>query len=1189
MKRHISILAILATFCSMLWSQEQLFVFGDLPLTIENGDKIESFIRNNSKVTPEHITLICLGGFTNPDGTVNQTVLNQLNDLAGRVHLIPGTTEWDRLGASGLRNLDDFIDGKHDRDHIIPDNACGEVETKSISDNIELVAIDSEWYLRDWNDTSNINKYCAIRDRTEFAASYVDEVFSAKEKMIVLFSYHPPFRYDKKDGHRSLKNHMFPLTIFNRNLFVPLPYFGTLMLQTESYLQSSDYLTHPRYRNLSKLIRRSAKDQKRMIVISANGDQSAITTDRGIHYINISSLENQLSPVVKFEGQYVTCPAVAVIDFTEDQYELNIKDLFTSDTTSLIKVSREMPKIIADEIGSDSFNLSQYSDVTYRPIYPIDKLTQLDADLLTGQLHTELFTQPVKAEVLDLTKSGLKSIKIGGGQQTVSVRLQDDDNNEFVIRSIRKNPAQLLPRWLRIEPVEDLLRYFFTSANPFSFLTITELEKQSGLLHTLPKLMYVPYQEGLAPYNDEIGNQLVLFSDRLDGDRSDSEALMHSPSLISTDDMMDEWRENDITIDAEQYLRNRLLDLTVGDWDRHEDQWRWALHPETNSSLKKYSPVARDRDQAMSNFDGLLVSLNRFYNPRLKPMRPFDEKVSKNDVKWQSISANRIDQFLLTQINRESWNQISAEFSAKFTDDVIKSAVNKMPVGVEQSFKDNTTKILKSRFAQIERTAEHFYKEVNDNLFFFGTESPDSIIIRTESNGDTRVIIKSCSDDGLWRVKTQRLINPKYTKNLHVYGMEGDDIFIIDRKKDHPKLFLIGGYGSDTYRNLNRKKSVARILEVESSTDTDYIEPNFSYFYTKNRDLISFNRYDQVPTYFNATPSLYFDRDNQFFLGLTGHYYVTRFKKNYHHYVGASLSLRRESTHFTYGMEYNNQLRNSSLFFEFNIDGPTYNFSYYGLGNETNLDLDIEREYYFVSRYKQDLTAGIEWKIKELASVSASILTQRFSIDTVDNNRFINENLPSLQVIHAQSFAGLNINFSFKNFNERFRPTNGVSFEADVLVNKGLNNEQDHIAISTQYTLYKSLDFKELFIYSTDISFETIIGSAYFYHQPTIGGNDKLRGWRQDRFRGRTAFVHNNNLHIQLAHRKAVKWLPASCGITASFDYGRVWHNEDQSKVWHSSYGAGIWLSPLNEIVLSASLHIGQETNEFRATLGWQL
>ena len=47
-------------------------------------------------------------------------------------------------------------------------------------------------------------------------------------------------------------------------------------------------------------------------------------------------------------------------------------------------------------------------------------------------------------------------------------------------------------------------------------------------------------------------------------------------------------------VDARAYLRARLIDHLIGDWDRHRDQWRWVKLP----GNPLWQPIPEDRDQA---------------------------------------------------------------------------------------------------------------------------------------------------------------------------------------------------------------------------------------------------------------------------------------------------------------------------------------------------------------------------------------------------------------------------------------------------------------------------------------------------------------------------------------------------------------------------------------------------------------
>ena len=63
------------------------------------------------------------------------------------------------------------------------------------------------------------------------------------------------------------------------------------------------------------------------------------------------------------------------------------------------------------------------------------------------------------------------------------------------------------------------------------------------------------------------------------------------------------YAEDDHFIDQLAFARARLLDLLVGDWDRHEDQWRWAKFKQ-DDDIKLYRPIPRDRDNVFFWSDG---------------------------------------------------------------------------------------------------------------------------------------------------------------------------------------------------------------------------------------------------------------------------------------------------------------------------------------------------------------------------------------------------------------------------------------------------------------------------------------------------------------------------------------------------------------------------------------------------------
>ena len=53
--------------------------------------------------------------------------------------------------------------------------------------------------------------------------------------------------------------------------------------------------------------------------------------------------------------------------------------------------------------------------------------------------------------------------------------------------------------------------------------------------------------------------------------------------------------------DSRAYLKVRLIDQVIGDWDRHRNQWRWAR---VRRRGERWQPIPEDRDQAFVRFEG---------------------------------------------------------------------------------------------------------------------------------------------------------------------------------------------------------------------------------------------------------------------------------------------------------------------------------------------------------------------------------------------------------------------------------------------------------------------------------------------------------------------------------------------------------------------------------------------------------
>ena len=115
-----------------------------------------------------------------------------------------------------------------------------------------------------------------------------------------------------------------------------------------------------------------------------------------------------------------------------------------------------------------------------------------------------------------------------------------------------------------------------SAQHPFSALVVPELAKAGGVYHSNPIIGWVSPDANLGDYSSTFANTLCLLEER--------EPLGDSDNTTKMFKKLDE--DNDNTYDSKLMLRARALDVLIGDWDRHEDQWRFF--PEKTEKGKKY-------------------------------------------------------------------------------------------------------------------------------------------------------------------------------------------------------------------------------------------------------------------------------------------------------------------------------------------------------------------------------------------------------------------------------------------------------------------------------------------------------------------------------------------------------------------------------------------------------------------------
>ena len=199
-----------------------------------------------------------------------------------------------------------------------------------------------------------------------------------------------------------------------------------------------------------------------------------------------------------------------------------------------------------------------------------------------GENYRKLWATPVRMRIVDLQKEhgGMKIVQLGGGMQTRSLRLEDASGREWALRTIQKYPERGLPKNLRATIAKDIVQDQISTGHPFSALIVPPLADALDIPHANPEIIYIGDDPALGEYRKDFANAAYLLEERMPTGYEKSDNTLKAQRKVEED--------NDTHIEQKLVLRARLLDFVVGDWDRHEDNWRWLKIEDKDKGEKEY-------------------------------------------------------------------------------------------------------------------------------------------------------------------------------------------------------------------------------------------------------------------------------------------------------------------------------------------------------------------------------------------------------------------------------------------------------------------------------------------------------------------------------------------------------------------------------------------------------------------------
>ena len=479
---------------------------------------------------------------------------------------------------------------------------------------------------------------------------------------------------------------------------------------------------------------------------------------------------------------------------------------------------------------------------------------------------------------------------------------------------------------------------------------------------------------------------------------------------------------------------------------------------------------------------------------------------------------------------------------------------------------------LKADEVNLQKISDAYYNHINKFGVIKGTNKDDWFEVERMRNGETKVTAYRIKNGNKGEIFHQRIYNSDCTNEIWIYGLDDKDVFNVTGEGDKLiKLILIGGQNNDTYNIENGKK--VKIYDYKSKENT---------FKTSNgnvklTDDYQTNVYDYKKLKNNTNqliPIIGANPDDGFKIGLSNTYTTYGFERNpftSQHIISGAYYFATNGFDISYNGEFANVVGNMNFGLKTRFTSPNFAMNYFGFGNETpnyeaddNDGIDVNLDYNRVKIRLFKIEPSLIWHGRLGAIFEVGLSYENNEVEQTEG-RFINLVLNDI-IETGKSFYGLQAKYEYSNANNNAFPTLGmhVALETGYKNNIETSNSFGYVIPELAFD-YRLLPSGKL-VLATKLKAQINVGDGFeFYQAASIGANNGLRGYRNERFTGKSAFVQSTDLRLNISKVKTTL-LPLNIGVYGGVDYGKVWINDEDSNIWNTAVGGGVFANAANMV-----------------------
>ncbi len=805
-----------------------------------------------------------------------------------------------------------------------------------------------------------------------------------------------------------------------------------------------------------------------------------------------------------------------------------------------------------------------------------------------GKHWRSLWTTPINVPVLDLKTfaGGLKVLKRGGGYQTKSLHFKGADGRYYKFRSINKDPEKVLPPDVRNTFVADLVQDQISTSHPLSALIAAPLLNAAGVLNTVPIIVVLPDDSELGEFHDEFRGVLGTFAENPKDETEEELVFAGAEKIIKEYKIFEKTEEdNDDQVDQIAYLKARLMDIFLGDWDRHIGQWKWARY--STGIQKMWVPIPRDRDQAFSLYDGFFPWIVAKAVPQIEGFS--DTYPQINDLSW---SGRHLDRRFLNEVSRAEWDSLATFIQKSLSDSVIESAVHNMPSTWYELEGANLIEALKKRRNRLHLISGEYYELNAAYVSVYASDKEDFAEIDRLEND--MVLVSLYKKDKKTEKKKgrpyyQRLFKGKETNEIRIDLLGDNDIAVVRGSVSESILMrIIGGKGKDTFLDssvvrgfwlgitpIQAAKTATIFYDTGDKTkinlgpsseickdkwpDPKPYDPLVDRYNEKYEPQIEDRDYD-----WKAGAKFNFNSNDGITIGGGPILYKFGFRTVPYVYrlelIGAYITnLKAFSINYT--GEFYSVFPEKILFLD--IRKAAGNTNFFGYGNETTIEDDRSKsEFYQVRADIFSLITNLQFPVLKPYRFWAGIAINNAEITGKPDSYL---DILDPDNIQKRTYYGLNFGFELNTRDHDLVPEKGIYFDLKSFnYPRFMNDAKYYHKLLIDARMFIPNEWLTRSSIALRLMGENLWGNYPLHESAFLGGQNNLRGFQRQRFSGDGLLFGGLELRSYLFPIRVI--FPARFGFTAAVETGRVFYKDEDSKIWHPSFGGGLWISFLNRL-----------------------